>query len=118
MPHCDFRVRWNIGVHITGDFEGGTSAERSLHEQFLVSYEFPCEKCSVNLLSFWGAFPMISRLSGPIRANRFSLRKSRFLRIDLPKYGIAARIGRKSCEVQCESEKRRDSHESGQVLQK
>ena len=32
--------------------------------------------------------------------------------------GIAARIGRESCEFQCGSERRRDSRKSGQVLQK
>ena len=43
--------------------------------------------------------------------------RTSFLRIDLPKNGIAARIGRESREFQCESERRRDSCESGQVLQ-
>ena len=55
-------------------------------------------------------------LSGPIRANRFSrfsLRRNLFSsRIDLP----AARTGRESREFQCESERRRDSRESGQVV--
>ena len=60
----------------------------------------------------------LPNLSGPILTNRFSLRNLFFLRIDLPKNGIAARIGRKSREFQCESERRRDSRESGQVLQK
>ena len=74
-----------------------------------------------------------ARLSGPIRANRFAIptrianilsesilasRKTSFLGIDLPKIGIAARIGRESREFQCESERRGDSRESGQVLQK
>ena len=71
-------------------------------------------------------------LSGLIRANRFSIRTRianmlcesilasifLFLRVDLPKKGIAARTGHESREFQCESERRRDSRESGQVLQK
>ena len=61
-----------------------------------------------------------SESNGPIRANRFAIRtrivtilcesilasrKPCFLRIDFPKNGIAARIGRESREFQCESER-------------
>ena len=68
-------------------------------------------------------------LSGPICANRFAIRvriasilcesilasqKSlHVLLIGLPDNGIAARTGRKLREFQCESERRRDSRESG-----
>ena len=38
-----------------------------------------------------------------------------FLRIDLPKTGIAARIGLESHEFQCESERGRDSPEMGRI---
>ena len=58
-------------------------------------------------------------LSGPIRANRFSLRKNPvFCESTFQKNGTAARTGRESREFQCESERRPDLRESGQVLQK
>ena len=52
-----------------------------------------------------------AQLSGPIRANRFSLRKNLLFANRPSKNGIAARIGRESREFQCESERRRDSRE-------
>ena len=64
--------------------------------------------------------PFKRALSGPIRASRFSLRKKKLvLFANRPsRKWIAASKGRKSREVQCESERRHDSRESGQVLQK
>ena len=48
-----------------------------------------------------------------------SKKKTIVLQIDLPKKGIpAARTGRESREAQRESERRRDSRESGQALKK
>ena len=84
-----------------------------------------CSPSSVEFDSFFhlllhcqqDSWPRVLLLSGPIRANRFSLQK-KTLQIDLPKNGIAARTGRESREFQGESERRRDSSESGQVLQK
>ena len=75
---------------------------------------------------------VVSKLSGPIRANRFVIRtrvanilresilasKNYFLANWPSRKWIAARTGRESREFQCESERRRDPRESGEVLQK
>ena len=60
-----------------------------------------------------------ARASRIFSANRFSLREKRPFFANRPsRKWIAARIGRESREFECESERRRDSRESGQVLQK
>ena len=65
-----------------------------------------------------GRFARIdSRCACEFSASQFLLQKNRYFANQPSRKWIAARTGRESCEFECESERRRDSRESGQVLQ-
>ena len=115
MLHCDLRVRWKVASDLrlraaisdpqTHSFYGNSGDVAQSTQGFSPAIII------VNLLV--GRFARIdsrfARESRIFSANRFSLRKNFLLRIDLPKKGIAARIGRETRNFSFNANRREDA---------